>query len=48
VPVNQTLAENISSTDSFTMAPEPETLRIVRTVFFSLIAVLALVGNYVV
>ena len=47
--INQTLAENISSTaDSFTMAPEPEALRIVRTVLFSLIAVLALVGNYVV
>ena len=35
-----------NSSDSLT--PEPEALRITRTVLFSLIAALALVGNYVV
>ena len=45
--VNQTAADAANNT-SFAFAPEPETLRIIRTVLFSLIAVLALVGNYVV
>ncbi|KAJ7378737.1 hypothetical protein OS493_021320 [Desmophyllum pertusum] len=44
---NQTTTAANNST-SFTFAPEPEALRIVRTVLFSLIAVLSLVGNYVV
>ena len=44
--VNQSTAD--PRCPSFTFAPEPEALRIVRTVLFSLIAVLALVGNYVV
>ena len=37
-----------ASNSSFSFTPEPEALRITRTVLFSLIAVLALVGNYVV
>ena len=37
-----------TNSSSFEFAPEPEALRIVRTVLFSLIAALALVGNYVV
>ncbi|XP_078363314.1 neuropeptide Y receptor type 2-like [Oculina patagonica] len=45
--VNQTTADATNNT-SFAFAPEPETLRIIRTVLFSLIAVLSLVGNYVV
>ncbi|KAL9982089.1 hypothetical protein ACROYT_G010883 [Oculina patagonica] len=45
--VNQTAADATNNT-SFVFAPEPETLRIIRTVLFSLIAVLSLVGNYVV
>ena len=45
--VNQSTA-NATNSSSFTLAPEPETLRITRKVVFSLIAALALVGNYVV
>ena len=45
--VNQTAADAANKT-IFTFAPEPETLRIIRTVLFSLIAVLSLLGNYVV
>ena len=37
-----------ASNSSFAFTPEPEALRITRTVLFSLIAALALVGNYVV
>ena len=37
-----------ASNSSFSFTPEPEALRITRTVLFSLIAVLALAGNYVV
>ena len=37
-----------ASNSSFSFTPEPEALRITRTVLFSLIAALALVGNYVV
>ena len=45
--VNQSTADATNSS-SFSLAPEPEALRITRTVVFSLIAGLALVGNYVV
>ena len=44
--VNQSTAD--PRCPSFAFAPEPEALRIVRTVLFSLIASLALVGNYVI
>ena len=37
-----------ASNSSFSFTPEPEALRITRTVLFSLIAVLALAGNYMV
>ena len=37
-----------SEADDVSFTPEPEALRIIRTVLFSLIAALALVGNYVV
>ena len=49
--INQTTssqATKSTSTSSFAFAPEPEVLRITRTVLFSLIAALALIGNYVV
>ena len=46
---NQTTScQATTNSSSFSLAPEPEALRITRTVVFSLIAVLALVGNYVV
>ena len=45
--VNQSTAD-VNNGSSFSFAPEPEELRIVRTILFSLIAVLALVGNYVI
>ena len=45
--INQSVAD-ASNTSSPLFAPEPEALRITRTVVFSLIAALALVGNYVV
>ena len=45
--VNQSVADASNTSSSF-FVPEPEALRITRTVVFSLIAALALVGNYVV
>ena len=45
--VNQSTADATNSS-SFSLAPELEALRITRMVVFSLIAALALVGNYVV
>ena len=46
---NQTTSSQVTTnSSSFSFAPEPEALRITRTVVFSLIAALALVGNYVV
>ena len=45
--INETSSKTVNSSSS-SYVPEPEALRIVRTVLFSLIAVLALVGNYVV
>ena len=45
--VNQS-TEEVTNSSSFAFAAEPETLRIARTVLFSLIAALTLVGNYVV
>ena len=43
-----TPCQTTNNGSSFAFAPEPEALRIVRTILFSLIAALALVGNYVV
>ena len=45
--VNQTAAGATNSTSSL-YVPEPQVSRIIRTVLFSLIAVLSLVGNFVV
>ena len=44
----QCLSASNASNSSFSFTPEPEALRITRMVLFSLIAALALVGNYVV
>ena len=47
--VNQTsTAESANQTASFSLLAEPEALRIARTVVFSLVVALSLVGNYVV
>ena len=45
--VNQSVVD-ATNTSSSSLTPEPEPLRITRTVVFSLIAALALVGNFVV
>ena len=48
--MNRTLSSEATNdtTSSFSLSPEPEAWRVIRTVLFSLIAALALVGNYVV
>ena len=45
--VNQSTAD-LTNSSLFSLTPEPEALRITRSVLFSLIAALALVGNFVV
>ena len=46
--VNQSTAVATNGSSVFSLTPEPEALRITRSVVFSLIAALALVGNFVV
>ena len=46
--IQNTNNQTTANSSSFSLTPEPEALRITRSVLFSLIAALALVGNFVV